>query len=1255
MSDRLELLQSQARNRGNTLADMRRFKETAARLRTGLTPSQRELQQFIPGAQEDDEKERTRIRPLAFILNLLQTGQFVTANIWQEVKDSQRSGSALSNEAQDEIKGVWQGVVAGLQAGFSGGQKGRALSFEDVFFENIKKEDRNFGHKVVGFFADVLLDPTTYLTFGAGGAVRGVAAKFAMDSAKVAIKEAAPDLLAKFGKNAFKEGADVESILKGLAGGPKKYVQDAYNRAYREAITSPGGRGGAEFEELLQGSLQKRLNDLPGRQFDIIDPAVRSVDEVGGIAPSKLAGQPGIEAGREGLTATKGGFADESLNTLQKSITEGYAGVGQRQARVVGIKVPGELGRILDSPMRAGRDVFEMARARFGETGTGRLFGNAWFAVLNGGPVDGFRALLGKSPKGFGMVGALRESFGFLRTPFEQVRHAALREHDSLVQSQIRRTHLAIDQLFDGLSDDQNKKLRRVLFEADNIARKKEAGEAAVESAADLNIDPQDLMDRFGHDPQSKEVLGRLKELMDAFFADESQVAAEGIVQEFGKIMNNFPIHFSDNVLPSGTQINLQKAGGDIGQATGQAPGPIGTKTPGTTKAQPIGPTEQLKTNKEHLKWAIGDRLKETAEKRGMSTDELLEDLIENKGWGDFEINVKEAFKIRASAHARIMGRYKMVKQFREFGIPIAEIEDGLRKAGSLDPRDAFGNIPGLGLKRVGDDSLSGYLFDSDMADIIGRAYDITETGAGSNMFKRGFAWYTRFWKTFATATPRFHIRNAVSNETTLFLKHGLRAFDVRVKVDAMVATTYALHPDRYMDLLKGHLNKSEAWITRRLNKRVGNGAKSLREVADEAESLGAIVPRGSFSREIGPTEGGRASFFDKGPFKLNKALGDAIENTTRMNSYLLDYTAGMGFRGNAEYAAREARKWFLDYDDLTPDEKNIWRNIIPFYTWMRKNLANQISRLTLHGNLYSIIPKAQRLAQAGVGASGEIVSNLLGVRTPGQAGASIHDGDVDYQLLDDWEQNLGLFPVWQDRDTKKTLMFDPFFSYQNLNLIPIFWEDGNFLPSFNFREGLNEIMSAAHPIIKTGAELAFGQNVFKQKDIPEQEIASKPFQLLSEKPGIVAFIDGLMRLGGQEEGAKMTIEDGTLKIDGQVERLLDNNLPMLRTIGSVIESAEAVNEVIFQKGLQDTLEQINSERDYNKAFSKMLRATGFWLGAKLREFDVKDREEKEAERVRAEAERRRRDMRRGLPGAEQRSSERSRQRVQENQRLGLL
>jgi hypothetical protein len=62
----------------------------------------------------------------------------------------------------------------------------------------------------------------------------------------------------------------------------------------------------------------------------------------------------------------------------------------------------------------------------------------------------------------------------------------------------------------------------------------------------------------------------------------------------------------------------------------------------------------------------------------------------------------------------------------------------------------------------------------------------------------------------------------------------------------------------------------------------------------------------------------------------------------------------------NFEEAAYHTKKYLFDYFDLTPFERQWMRRIIPFYTWMRKNLPLQFEEVIKQPGKYAAIGKYQ-------------------------------------------------------------------------------------------------------------------------------------------------------------------------------------------------------------------------------------------------------------------------------------------------------
>ena len=85
-----------------------------------------------------------------------------------------------------------------------------------------------------------------------------------------------------------------------------------------------------------------------------------------------------------------------------------------------------------------------------------------------------------------------------------------------------------------------------------------------------------------------------------------------------------------------------------------------------------------------------------------------------------------------------------------------------------------------------------------------------------------------------------------------------------------------------------------------------------------------------------------------------NRKFGDAIENNSKIAHFIAKRESGLS---NTE-AAKSVRKYLFDYGDLTDFERKTMRTILPFYTWMRKNMPLQVQAMFEDPGRYAKIPK---------------------------------------------------------------------------------------------------------------------------------------------------------------------------------------------------------------------------------------------------------------------------------------------------------
>ena len=195
------------------------------------------------------------------------------------------------------------------------------------------------------------------------------------------------------------------------------------------------------------------------------------------------------------------------------------------------------------------------------------------------------------------------------------------------------------------------------------------------------------------------------------------------------------------------------------------------------------------------------------------------------------------------------------------------------------------------------------------------------------------------------------------------------------------------------------------------------------------------------------------------------------------------------------KFAAIDTKKWFIDYSDLSETEQKWLKNIIPFYTWIRKNLANQLSGLMLMPEAYRVAAKAEE---------------------------AISLDEFDFSEIPEYMKEMGYLPI--SRGETGPIMWWPNFPYADLNKIPLYFEEGGLfeggaVPYLKKGAIMEEFASSAHPIVKTIIQRMTDKNLFKQRDFLDQ-VDAPLGQIFASSPRIVGFLDNAMKKIGFDGGA---------------------------------------------------------------------------------------------------------------------------------------
>lgn len=184
-------------------------------------------------------------------------------------------------------------------------------------------------------------------------------------------------------------------------------------------------------------------------------------------------------------------------------------------------------------------------------------------------------------------------------------------------------------------------------------------------------------------------------------------------------------------------------------------------------------------------------------------------------------------------------------------------------------------------------------------------------------------------WKLLNTVVnPGFHIQNLVSNAFQSFLGAGADAFNP-AKLKRAYSILSTKDPKQFAIL---------------------NGKKySYKQLSDIIREHG-VVDNTFFKEEIS------SDMYKFLPYKAGAKIGSSIEGMQRVNLFLSFVDQGKSF----EEAVEGVNKFLFDYGELTEFEKSTMRRILPFYTFMRKNVPLMLEQMFIEQpNTFNTLNKA--------------------------------------------------------------------------------------------------------------------------------------------------------------------------------------------------------------------------------------------------------------------------------------------------------
>jgi len=397
--------------------------------------------------------------------------------------------------------------------------------------------------------------------------------------------------------------------------------------------------------------------------------------------------------------------------------------------------------------------------------------------------------------------------------------------------------------------------------------------------------------------------------------------------------------------------------------------------------------------------------------------------------------DIVKILAIRMQAHYRAMATSKFMKfAAQKYGKKLSVTE----------------KVMPLGWQGVAHDAIKEYVFHPEIAAYLNRTMQIVDDKSAMQGFLKVWRTVQNFWKQIATQVNiMFHSRNALSNVWQNYVA-GVN------------------DPRRYFESLEvmfGDPNK-----TINLNG-IDYTYRELREIMGRQ----GVLNLGWIGSDVAETIMQKVKKIEQPwrkytPFNMGREAGKFVENNARTALFIDRLAKG----DSAQEAAQKVFKYLFDYTELTDFERGTMtapglRDLIPFYTWSRKNVPLQVQTLLERPGVLGMAEKIRRGIEGGPGSEEEIQELPKWMKT-------------QYQIRLPW------------KDRKGNTLYARFgLPFEDLNRL------GN---------PFVEFYSLLTPLIKEPAEQIAGYDVFTGRniqpyspEIPGEYQTTKTFDIMKRLP----------------------------------------------------------------------------------------------------------------------------------------------------------
>ena len=367
----------------------------------------------------------------------------------------------------------------------------------------------------------------------------------------------------------------------------------------------------------------------------------------------------------------------------------------------------------------------------------------------------------------------------------------------------------------------------------------------------------------------------------------------------------------------------------------------------------------------------------------------------------------------RFAESTRLLGRNQFLDEVKQFGVMGA-------KDGYTEITDTVGKVL---------PELKGFTFPKEFENAFKNSYNTFFGDNATKNITKAFDDMQNIWKRWALATPGYHLRNFQSDGFSGLMEYGLDYFN----------------PRRWKKAFDTVVMGKPLEITSDIGKKIELTPEQLAKLGtfDAQNMVEGVMGKGTLSKasKFGVAAGKIGKTLDKfNPASLSLTFGSKREALGRTVGMIIELEHGSPL----VEAAWNIKKVFFDYNALTQFERNVLKRVIPFYTWMRKNLARQFELMGTKTGKYAVIPKLSNYLNQSAGLTEE-----------------------EKAFMPDYYKDLNFIKTGMKDSADNPLFYNPNLPFQDISKL-----------------GFNDFMTQLSPLIKIPIELATNKDLFFKSDI---------------------------------------------------------------------------------------------------------------------------------------------------------------------------